>query len=140
MRVLVIEDEVDLRSAVAQAFREEGYAVDEAEDGREGLFKASGADYDAIVLDLMMPMFTPTLTRMSLLSFGYDTQYVDYLCSMDRLRPPQRRAFTFYTALACGVFLSELGQRFNCEQTPQVALAEIARLQSIFESLIDELR
>ena len=55
MRVLVIEDEIDLRSAVAQALREEGYAVDEAEDGREGLFKACGADYDAIVLDLMMP-------------------------------------------------------------------------------------
>jgi len=39
----------------AQALREAGYAVDEAPDGREGLYKASGADYDAIVLDLMLP-------------------------------------------------------------------------------------
>src|SRR5947209_19198096 len=55
MRVLVIEDEPDLLSAVSQALRESGYAVDEAADGREGLFKASGAEYDAVILDLMLP-------------------------------------------------------------------------------------
>ena len=44
MRILVIEDEPDLLSAVSQALRETGYAVDEAADGREGLFKAGGAD------------------------------------------------------------------------------------------------
>jgi two-component system, OmpR family, response regulator len=55
MRVLVIEDEIDLLTAVAQALREDGYAVDEAQDGRDGLFKAGGTDYDAIVLDLMLP-------------------------------------------------------------------------------------
>ncbi|HEX4794442.1 MAG TPA: response regulator transcription factor [Humisphaera sp.] len=55
MRVLVIEDEPDLLSAVSQALRETGYAVDEAADGREGLFKAGGADYDAVILDLMLP-------------------------------------------------------------------------------------
>lgn len=55
MRVLVVEDEPDLRSAVSQALREEGYAVDESGEGREGLFKATSWDYDAIVLDLMLP-------------------------------------------------------------------------------------
>lgn len=55
MRVLVIEDEPDLLEALAQALREAGYAVDEASDGRNGLFKAAGTDYDAIVLDLMLP-------------------------------------------------------------------------------------
>ncbi len=55
MRVLVIEDEPDLLEALVQALRESGYAVDEASDGREGLFKAAGTDYDAIVLDLMLP-------------------------------------------------------------------------------------
>jgi len=55
MRVLVIEDEPDLLEALAQSLREAGYAVDEASDGQNGLFKAAGADYDAIVLDLMLP-------------------------------------------------------------------------------------
>jgi two-component system OmpR family response regulator len=52
---LVVEDEPDLRRAVAQSLREDGYAVDEAADGRDGLFKAGAWDYDAIVLDLMLP-------------------------------------------------------------------------------------
>ena len=55
MRVLVVEDEPDLLFAVAQAIREEGYAVDTAEDGDDGLFKALGGQYDVIVLDLMLP-------------------------------------------------------------------------------------
>jgi two-component system OmpR family response regulator len=55
MRVLVIEDEPDLLSALTQSLREAGYAVDAAGEGREGLFKAQGSDYDAIVLDLMLP-------------------------------------------------------------------------------------
>ena len=55
MRVLVIEDEPDLRSVLSQSLREAGYAVDAAEDGQEGLFKAIGTEYDAIVLDIMMP-------------------------------------------------------------------------------------
>jgi two-component system, OmpR family, response regulator len=55
MRVLVIEDEPELLRALAQALREDGYAVDEAADGEEGLFKATSWEYDAIVLDLMLP-------------------------------------------------------------------------------------
>ncbi len=55
MRLLVIEDEADLLAGLASALREEGYAVDTAADGEEGLFKAESADYDAIVLDVMLP-------------------------------------------------------------------------------------
>lgn len=55
MRVLVVEDEPDLARALEQALREEGYAVDGARDGEDGLFKAQAWDYDAIVLDLMLP-------------------------------------------------------------------------------------
>ena len=55
MRVLVIEDETELLRLVSQALREDGYAVDEAADGEEGLFKATSWNYDAIVLDLMLP-------------------------------------------------------------------------------------
>jgi two-component system OmpR family response regulator len=55
MRILVIEDEPDLLASVAQALREEGYAVDTANNGDDGLFNAEGTDYDAIVLDVMLP-------------------------------------------------------------------------------------
>jgi two-component system OmpR family response regulator len=55
MRVLVIEDEPELLRALAQALREDGYAVDGAADGEEGLFKATSWDYDAVVLDLLLP-------------------------------------------------------------------------------------
>ena len=55
MKLLVIEDEPDLLRALAGTFREEGYAVDTAEDGEEGVYKATNWDYDAIVLDVMLP-------------------------------------------------------------------------------------
>jgi len=55
MRVLVVEDEPELLRVLAEALREEGYAVDEADTGTDGLFKATAWDYDAILLDLMLP-------------------------------------------------------------------------------------
>ena len=55
MRVLIVEDEPDLLASLTQALREDGYAVDGAADGDDGLFKAETYDYDAIVLDVMLP-------------------------------------------------------------------------------------
>jgi two-component system OmpR family response regulator len=55
MRILVVEDEPDLLASLIKALREDGYAVDGASDGEDGLFKAEGSDYDAIVLDIMLP-------------------------------------------------------------------------------------
>lgn len=55
MRLLVIEDEPDLLAGVLRALRKEGYAVDAAEEGEDGLYKAQATDYDAIVLDVMLP-------------------------------------------------------------------------------------
>ena len=55
MRILIVEDEPDLLSSLAKACREESYAVDIAEDGEEGLYKAENWDYDAIILDVMLP-------------------------------------------------------------------------------------
>jgi len=55
MRILVIEDEADLLASLAKALREEGYAVDTAADGEEGLYKALSWTYDALVLDVMLP-------------------------------------------------------------------------------------
>ncbi len=55
MRILVVEDEPRLLRNLAKALREEGYAVDTAEAGDDGLFKAESYDYDAVVLDVMLP-------------------------------------------------------------------------------------
>src|SRR5271154_5917151 len=55
MRILIVEDEPDLLRSLAQALREEGYAVDTAADGEDGFYKAENYDYDAIVLDVMLP-------------------------------------------------------------------------------------
>ncbi len=55
MRVLIVEDEPQLLRAVREGLCAAGYAVDEAADGEAGLHQALHVDYDAIVLDLMLP-------------------------------------------------------------------------------------
>ena len=55
MRVLLVEDDDKLARAVARGLRHEGYAVDVATDGDDALLRAGVWDYDAIVLDVMLP-------------------------------------------------------------------------------------
>ncbi|MCE9612554.1 MAG: response regulator transcription factor [Chthoniobacter sp.] len=55
MRILVVEDEPDLLRGLTRSLREEGYAVDTAADGEDGLCKAETVNYDAVVLDVMLP-------------------------------------------------------------------------------------
>jgi len=55
MRILIVEDEPRLVRSLAKALREESYAVDTAPAGDDGLYKAESYDYDAIVLDVMLP-------------------------------------------------------------------------------------
>jgi two-component system OmpR family response regulator len=55
LRILITEDEPRLLKSLAKALREEGYAVDTADTGDEGLYKAQNYPYDAIVLDIMLP-------------------------------------------------------------------------------------
>lgn len=55
MRILIVEDEPDLLRSLAQALREEGYAVDTAADGEDGLYKAENFEYDTVILDVMLP-------------------------------------------------------------------------------------
>lgn len=99
MRILIVEDEIDLAESLRQGLAEEGFAVDVAFDGRDGLFNATTWPYDLIVLDLMLPKLdgasvlkrlretvkTPVLIltakdavrdRVELLNLGAD----DYLC------------------------------------------------------------
>jgi len=55
VRVLLVEDHKPMVRALKQGLEEEGFAVDVAYDGEEGNFKAQTANYDVIVLDLMLP-------------------------------------------------------------------------------------
>ncbi len=55
MRLLVIEDDETIASFVAKGLQEAGFAVDHAEDGRNGLALALTAPYDAAVVDVMLP-------------------------------------------------------------------------------------
>lgn len=55
MRILVVDDEVELADAVARGLRREGYAVDTANGGIEALEKAALVPYDLVCLDLTMP-------------------------------------------------------------------------------------
>ena len=56
MRLLIVEDEPRLLRSLTKALREEGYAVDTAATGEDGLFKARTYEYDCIVLDVMLPL------------------------------------------------------------------------------------
>ena len=55
MRILLVDDEERFAAAVRQGLEAEGLAVDLAHDGDEGLWMARSNDYDAIVLDILLP-------------------------------------------------------------------------------------
>ena len=55
MRILLIEDEKRLSEIMKKGFREQGFAVDQAFEGDEGLYLAELESYDVIILDVMLP-------------------------------------------------------------------------------------
>ncbi len=56
MRILLVEDDTRIASFVSKGLRENAYAVDAAPDGEQGLYLASINHYDAIILDVMLPV------------------------------------------------------------------------------------
>ena len=55
MRVLIVEDELNMASLIRRGLIEEGHAADVAGTGEDALWMAEAAPYDAIVLDVMLP-------------------------------------------------------------------------------------
>jgi two-component system OmpR family response regulator len=55
MRILLVEDDPHTAAFIAKGLREDGHAVDAADNGRDGLFMATTEPYDALVLDRMLP-------------------------------------------------------------------------------------
>lgn len=55
MRILLAEDERDLNNIITQKLTADGYSVDRCYDGKEAMDILSYTDYDAVILDIMMP-------------------------------------------------------------------------------------
>jgi two-component system OmpR family response regulator len=70
VRVLVVEDEAKLANLLARGLREEGHAADIAGRGEDALWMAKATDYDAIVLDVMLPGIDGFATCHELRSSG----------------------------------------------------------------------
>ncbi len=130
MRILVVEDDKDLNRQLVESLRQNGYVVDKAFDGEEGHFLGDTEPYDAIVLDLGLPVLdgvsvlskwrragkkTPVLIltardRWSDKVAGFDAGADDYVTKpfhmeeiLARLRALVRRAAGHASSeLACG--------------------------------------
>ena len=72
MRVLIVEDNVELARQVKSTLAHERYVVDVAEDGEEGLFLAQSEPYDAVILDLGLPRLDGLSVLQQLRSAGKD--------------------------------------------------------------------
>ena len=64
MRILVVEDDPNLKDQIKQSLEDSGYSVDSAVDGEEGHFLGDTEPYDAVVLDLGLPkVMVPVLEK-----------------------------------------------------------------------------
>lgn len=55
MKILVIEDDTEMAAYVAKGLRQQGHAVDQAANGRDGLFLAASEPYDLLIVDRRLP-------------------------------------------------------------------------------------
>ncbi|MDR2018870.1 MAG: response regulator transcription factor [Syntrophobacterales bacterium] len=73
MNVLIIEDEVKVASFISRGLEEEGYRVDVANDGRQGLDQLKESSYDIVLLDLMIPEIDGLEVLREVRSWGMNT-------------------------------------------------------------------
>jgi len=73
MRVLVVEDEPNIAGFLSQGLSEAGYAVDLAHNGEEGMAYASVPEYDAIILDILLPKLDGLAMLRKLRNMGIST-------------------------------------------------------------------
>ena len=93
MRLLFIEDSERLRRYVGAALKKAGYALDVCADGEEGLWNAETHDYDAIILDLMLPKLDG-LTLLQRLRAGGKQTHVLLLTARDSVEDRVRGLLT----------------------------------------------
>jgi DNA-binding response OmpR family regulator len=73
MRILIVEDEKRVSRFLKKGFQEEGFAVDIAADGEEGIAAALGGDHDAVILDVMLPRKNGLAVLREIRRAGMDT-------------------------------------------------------------------
>src|SRR5919199_144636 len=163
MRILVVEDQPKMQQLLCRGLQEGGYAVDAVSDGPSALHQATEADYDAIVLDVMLPgldgfevlrrlreaeRWTPILmlTARDAVSDrvrGLDTGADDYLVKpfafselLSRLRAVIRRGRPARpVALRCGPLTLDPATRTTTVGGTEVSLSP--REFALLEALLD---
>ena len=75
-KILLIEDDAATAAYIAKGLDEAGFAVDRADNGRDGLFMASDASFDAIVLDRMLPGMDGMAVLAALRAGGIETPVI----------------------------------------------------------------
>ncbi len=90
MRILVVEDDKDVAGFVVKGLKEAGHVVEHAANGRDGLFMAASENFDAIVLDRMLPGGIDGLRLLETLRGQHNTTPVLFLSALaqvdDRVR------------------------------------------------------
>ncbi|HYZ73327.1 MAG TPA: hypothetical protein VE641_09635 [Chthoniobacterales bacterium] len=81
------------------------------------------------------PLLTVGFTKMALLANANDVDYVEHWMNLLGLNNQLRQVVDAYTLLFCVDFMSELGQRFNKEEQPEIDVENFTRLKSVFETL-----
>ncbi|NRA99523.1 MAG: response regulator transcription factor [Rhodobacteraceae bacterium] len=72
-RLLIVEDDADTQSFVANGFTQAGFTVQTADDGRDGLFLGTSGDFDCLILDRMLPGLDGLAVVRSLRAAGVET-------------------------------------------------------------------
>jgi hypothetical protein len=83
------------------------------------------------------PLYVVSLTKMALLSSGYDLDYVNYWIEDLQLTNEQEKILTLYTIAHCVGFMSEIGHKFN-KETSEVNQNRVEKLKSIFDNLLSD--
>jgi aminoglycoside phosphotransferase (APT) family kinase protein len=81
------------------------------------------------------PLLTLGLTKMALRMNANDVDYAEHWMNLLGLDKQLRQVVDAYTLLFCVDFMSELGQRFNKEDQPEIDVQKFTRLESVFETL-----
>ena len=112
MRILVAEDERDLNRLIAKSLEEAGYSVDRCHDGGEAMDFIRSAEYDAVVLDVMMPVMSghEVVRQMRAEGIAAPVLFLTALDSVDdRVRGLDLGADEAAECLARGAYLSFSG-------------------------------
>lgn len=76
MRILLVEDEKELAAIIKQGLEEEGYIVDVAHDGEEGLYMSENYSVDAVILDIMLPVMDGLTVLSTMRKKGINTPVI----------------------------------------------------------------